>query len=169
MGGKTQRSYRLDAGVVDALEAWAAEHGTTNTEAVETLLRAAMDADGRAEDGAGEPVERADGAQIVDVLKANIDDLRAQVSTLTEQVAAKDEQIRGLMGIADHAQALHAAAVKGYLDGGEKPRESREDDGEGAGAPQDEQDEQTAAEPAQTAQGRPAGFWERIKAALMGY
>ncbi len=150
---KAQRSYRLDAATIEAVEAWARDHGTTNTEAVEALLEAALN---------GAPAEDApqDGGsrdEVVAILKANVDDLRAQV-------AIKDEQIRALTEIADHAQQLHAASVRGLLDG--------EGRAEAAGADEDAdkgEDDRGDGSAAQEPQARPAGLWERIKAALMGY
>lgn len=164
MGNKAQRSYRLDTATIEAVEAWARDHGKSNTEAVEEMLRRGMEGT-HAEAAAHDRAEAA-GEQ----LEANLADLRAHVATLTEQLAAKDRQIaerdaqiRGLMDIADHAQQLHGAAVAGLIStagaeaaGADEDADKGEDDRGGGSAAQEPQE-------------RPAGLWARIKAALMGY
>lgn len=172
---RTQRSYRLDQDTITRLEAWAAEHGTTNTEAVEALLKAALETDeARAQDERTAPA--GDAAEIVDTLKANMADLRAQVDTLKaqlevkdEQLAAQVEQIRGLMDLADHAQQLHAAAVAGYLaPTAQAAPEGDDGHGDGHSGAEDVDGAPEAAEAPAEPQARPATLWERIKRALMG-
>ena len=161
---KAHKTYRLDADVVEAAEAWARDKGMGNGEAVEALLKIALEGGSREDDA------RAGAAEVADILKANMADLRAQVDTLKAQLEVKDEQIAaqaaqisGLMDITDHAQQLHAAAVAGYLAPTEQGTASRaEQDGE------DEEPGAEAAEPPAEPQDRPATLWERIKRALMG-
>ena len=167
MGNRVPRSYRLDAATIEAVEAWARDHGKSNTEAVETLLEAALEG---VHVEAGRP--HGDGADVA-LLEANLEDMRAHVATLTGQLEAKDRQIaerdaqiRGLMDIADHAQQLHGAAMAGLI-----AAPGVQTDAEAAGA--DEADgkgegDLEAADAPQEPQERPASLWERIKAALMG-
>jgi len=168
---KAHKTYRLDADVVEAAEAWARDKGMGNGEAVEALLKIALEGGSREDDA------RAGAAEIADILKANMADLRAQVDTLKAQLEVKDEQIAaqaaqisGLMEITDHAQQLHAAAVAGYLAPTAQGTASRtEQDGEdGHDSLEGDEDGAKAAETPAEPQERPATLWERIKRALMG-
>ena len=164
MGNKVARSYRLDTATIEAVEAWAREHGKSNTQAVEALLEAALEG---VHVEAGRP--HGDGADVA-LLEANLEDMRAHVATLTGQLEAKDRQIaerdaqiRGLMDIADHAQQLHGAAVAGLIStAGAEAAGADEDADKGEGG-------RGGGSAAQEPQERPAGLWARIKAALMGY
>ena len=138
---KVHRSYRLDEDTVRRVSEWAEANGVTTTQAMETLLEAAL--------GAGEATEKDVGADAADttatrtaeaegvdellrrvdtltaqaetwreqrtMLGEHVRDLRATVSTLTAQVAEKDRQIERLQDITDHAQMLQAAHVAGAL------------------------------------------------------
>ena len=167
MGNKVARSYRLDTATIEAVEAWAREHGKSNTQAVEALLEAALEG---VHVEAGRP--HGDGADVA-LLEANLEDMRAHVATLTGQLEAKDRQIaerdaqiRGLMDIADHAQQLHGAAMAGLIAAPDAPAGAEaagadesdgkgEDDLEDADAPQEPQESRRT-------------LWERIRDALMG-
>lgn len=108
---KVHKSYRIEAGTVAEVEAYAHEAGVSNSEAVERLLRAGLDAG--QEDQAGG--RGADLQGVCDVLRQSNADLRQTVSTLVAQLAVKDEQTRRLADIADHAQALQAAQAQTQL------------------------------------------------------
>lgn len=117
----TKRPFtaRLDAGTVEAVDAYAEAHGITRTEAAERLLSAAL----RATEGApaaaeevGGPSVQADGERaVVEVLRASNADLRAEVSRLWAQMAEKDRQIQDAHELADQAHRLHAAEVSRAL------------------------------------------------------
>ena len=103
------RGYRLDAELVAQIAAWAEDHGTTEAEAVRTLLAQALASGDAGQEG------QAAGADTLAMLGDHIKDLRANVSTLTAQLAEKDAQIHRLADLADHAQALQAAQAKTQL------------------------------------------------------
>lgn len=119
----TKRPFtaRLDAGTVEAVDAYAEAHGITRTEAAERLLSAAL----RATEGnqyqqsadVGAPTKaQADGERaVVEVLRASNEDLRAEVSRLWAQMAEKDRQIQDAHELADQAHRLHAAEVSRAL------------------------------------------------------
>ena len=167
MGSKAPRSYRLDAATIEDVEAWAREHGKSNTEAVEEMLRRGMEGTLEAD------AARAHAAAATEQLEANLDDLRAHVATLTGQLEAKDRQIaerdaqiRGLMDIADHAQQLHGAAMAGLIAAPDAPA-GAEAAGADEAAGKGEGDLEATDAP-QEPQERPASLWERIRDALMG-
>lgn len=175
MAAKVHTTLRLDPDVAQAVEAWARDNGMGKGAAVEALLKAAIDVEAGT-NREGTASNQRDAGEIVALLEANVADLRAQVSTLTEQIAVKDEQIRGLMDIADHAQTLHAADVRALMSPVEvegKPSdvepETVQDEPEDAEPPADEQDGPQDAKSTQRENERPAGLWARIKRALMGY
>lgn len=108
---RVHKSYRLDEETVARVTSWAEERGVTITQAMEQLLAAGLDA----QDGEQEQVQATADAEMRAMLGEHIRDLRATVSTLTAQVSEKDVQIRRLTDLADHAQALQAAQVRGQL------------------------------------------------------
>lgn len=168
MAAKVHTTLRLDPDVAQAVEAWARDNGMGKGAAVEALLKAAIDVEARANQEGSSRNQR-DAGEIVALLEANVADLRAQVSTLTEQIAVKDEQIRGLMDIADHAQTLHAADVRALMSADDVEPETVQDEPEDAEPPAGEQDGPQDAKSTQRGDERPAGLWARIKRALMGY
>lgn len=126
---KVHKSYRLEAETVERVAAWAEEHGTSTTQAMEELLGAALDGTER-QDGA--TTEEAEELQRkVSTLTAqaeawheqrtmlgdNLRDLRQTVSTLTAQVAEKDRQIERLQDTVEHSQMLEAAHVGRAIQG----------------------------------------------------
>ncbi len=125
---KKQLSVRLDADVMERLDAYAEASGISRTEAVERAVSSLTEA---AHEDAGEP-ERAethaeDARAVCEVLRASNADLRAEVSRLWSQLAEKDRQIAAAQGIADHAQQLHAAEVTRALPAeGEETRTLRQ-------------------------------------------
>lgn len=128
---KKQLSVRLDADVMERLDAYAEASGISRTEAVERAVSSLTEA-------AQEPQEAAGGAEraethagdlraVCEVLRASNADLRAEVSRLWSQLAEKDRQIAAAQGIADHAQQLHAAEVTRALPAeGEETRTLRQ-------------------------------------------
>jgi hypothetical protein len=108
---RVHKSYRLDEETVARVTSWAEERGVTITQAMEQLLAAGLDA----QDGEQEQAQATADAEMRAMLGEHIRDLRATVSTLTAQVSEKDVQIRRLTDLADHAQALQAAQVRGQL------------------------------------------------------
>ena len=168
MGNRVPRSYRLDAATIEAVEAWARDHGKSNTEAVEALLEAALE--GTRPDAG---LDRSDDGEAVALLEANLEDMRAHVATLTGQLEAKDRQIaerdaqiRGLMDIADHAQQLHGAAMAGLI-----AAPDVQTDAEAAGADEAAgkgEGDLEAVDAPQEPQERRKTLWERIRDALMG-
>lgn len=126
------KGYRLDTDLLDRIDAWAEEHGTTEAEAVRSLLALALERDG--ETTAADLRESADGEaealrRELATLKAQADTwheqkamlgdhittLKEQTYTLTAQVAEKDRQIERLQDITEHSQILQAAHVAGTL------------------------------------------------------
>ena len=125
---KLQRSFRLDADLLEAIETYADTHKLSATAAIETLISKALedvDAPTGAENAAviellknnledkdaqirdrDKQLEDKDG--LIGLLKVNLDDLRGQL-------AVKDEQIATAQRLADQAQQLHAAAIAGNL------------------------------------------------------
>ena len=169
MAAKVHTTLRLDPDVAQAVEAWARDNGMGKGAAVEALLKAAIGVEARANQE-GTARNQQDAGKLVALLEANVADLRAQVSTLTEQIAVKDEQIRGLMDIADHAQTLHAADVRALMSAADDVEpETVQDEPEDAEPPAGEQDGPQDAKSTQRENERPAGLWARIKRALMGY
>lgn len=119
---KLHKSYRLEAEIVERMEAWADEHGMTITQGVETLLTRAMDEDRAATDTDGMRRELNSLRAQADtwheqkaILGDNLRDLRATVSTLTAQVNEKDKQIERLQDTVEHSQILQAAHVAGAI------------------------------------------------------
>ena len=119
---KLHRTYRLEADIVADLEAFADSNGITKAEAIESLLRTALDGSSTAP--RQEPIEEQGDQeeQTIEALRGNVDDLRAQVATLTGQLEAKDVQISQLMEqtsalvrITGNAQALQGAAEQRAL------------------------------------------------------
>lgn len=108
---RVHKSYRLDEETVARVTSWAEERGVAITQAMEQLLAAGLDA----QDGEQEQAQATADAEMRAMLGEHIRDLRATVSTLTAQVSEKDVQIRRLTDLADHAQALQAAQVRGQL------------------------------------------------------
>lgn len=108
---KVHKSYRLDEDTLARVTSWAEEHGITTTQAMEQLLAAGLDA----QDGEERQEQEQADADTRAMLGEHIRDLRATVSTLTAQIGEKDEQIRRLTDLADHAQVLQAAQVRGQL------------------------------------------------------
>lgn len=177
---KLHRTYRLEADIVADLEAFADENGITKAEAIENLLRAALDSSSTAQDERtpSEPREdhSADTA-LVDVLRGNVTDLRAQVATLTNQIAAKDEQISqlmeqagALMKITGNAQALQGAAEqRAFMAGTTTPAETTEAVKTAEERPQDvtadEEDQEAMTDetgPQTASQGRSGGILAAI-------
>lgn len=137
--GKSHVNARIDDNVLEALDAWAKDHGMTRTAAVERLvmdgIRANVDPPSvgpEQRQRVDEGTERAethpeDLRAVIDVLRASNADLRAEVSRLWSQLATKDEQIRAAQNLADHAQQLHAAEVTRALPAeGEETRTLRQ-------------------------------------------
>ena len=132
---KKQLSVRLDADVMERLDAYAEASGISRTEAVERAVSSLTEA---AQEAAQEPQEDAGGPEraethagdlraVCEVLRASNADLRAEVSRLWSQLAEKDRQIAAAQGIADHAQQLHAAEVTRALPAeGEETRTLRQ-------------------------------------------
>lgn len=121
---KLHKSYRLEAEIVERMEAWADEHGMTITQGVETLLTRAMDEDRAATDTDGMRRElsslQAQAEAWHDqraMLGDHITTLKEQTYTLTAQVAEKDRQIARLQDAIDHEQVLQAAHVAGAFQG----------------------------------------------------
>ena len=127
------KGYRLDTDLLDRIDAWAEEHGTTEAEAVRSLLALALERDGPS-DGADTDTADHDGEaealrRELATLKAQADTwheqkamlgdhiatLKEQTYTLTAQVAEKDRQIERLQDITEHSQILQAAHVAGTL------------------------------------------------------
>lgn len=118
---KVHRSYRLDEDVVGRVSAWAEEHGTTTTQAVETLLVAALGAGDVPEAGRDTTALEAENEALReqrDILREYLATTKEHLSTLTAQVAEKDRQIERLQDIAEHSQMLEAAHVAGAIAGG---------------------------------------------------
>lgn len=130
--GKAHISARLDDGILEALDAFAAREGITRTQAVERAVMALVQGPERAQEGAqeahGADVPPADLRAVCEVLRASNADLRAEVSRLWAQVGEKDQQIQRAQELADHAQKLHAAEVQRAL-----PAEGETTEGEAAG------------------------------------
>lgn len=111
---KVHKSYRLDAGVVADVEAYARDGSLSNSEAVERLLRAGLDDHANGGTDHAEAVTEPRGTDlqaVCNVLRQSNADLRQTVSTLVAQLTVKDEQIRRAHEIADHSQRLHMAEV----------------------------------------------------------
>lgn len=107
---KQSTSVRLEESTIEALDAYAQDHGITRTAAIEALIRAGLQQD----ENASQNVSQG----ITDVLRqANADlraallDTRGVVATLTAQLAAKDEQIAAAHTLIDQAHRLHMAEV----------------------------------------------------------
>lgn len=107
---KQSTSVRLEESTIEALDAYAQDHGITRTAAIEALVRAGL--------RAGDDVPQSAPQDIADVLRqANADlraallDTRGVVATLTAQLAAKDRQIEAAHTLIDQAQRLHMAEV----------------------------------------------------------
>lgn len=132
---KLHKTYRIEAGIVEAVESYARGAGISNGEAVERLLSAGLSAGG---DSAGADQRATEAAQdagrgevpptdlraVCDVLRASNADLRAEVSRLWAQLATKDEQIHAAHDLADQAHRLHAAEVTRTLPAGKGKRPS---------------------------------------------
>lgn len=117
---KIRVNMRLEADVVEALDAYAVGRGISKTEALDQLLRASLcdatEAPQEADSGQGEPSDHDDGERaVVEVLRASNADLRAEVSHLWAQMAEKDKQIQNAHELADQAHRLHAAEVSRAL------------------------------------------------------
>lgn len=132
---KVHKSYRIEADIADRVAAWAAEHGTSITQAVEDLLTCAMDEESARDTEDTATTATASGEDVrellrqIDTLTAQAEtwqeqkamlgehilDLRSTVSNLTAQVAEKDRQIERLHDITEHSQMLEAAQVAGVL------------------------------------------------------
>lgn len=117
---KVHKSYRLEAELVGRIEAWAEENGTTQAEAVATLLAAALDG-GRGESGEGQTATAGAEAEALrqqrDILREYLATTKEHLATLTAQMAMKDRQIERLQDIAEHSQMLEAAHVAGAIAG----------------------------------------------------
>lgn len=107
---KLSTSVRLEESTIEALDAYAQEHGITRTAAIEALVRAGLQSGDSAPQNAPQ--------DITDVLRqANADlraallDTRGVVATLTTQLAAKDRQIEAAHTLIDQAHRLHMAEV----------------------------------------------------------
>lgn len=120
---KVHKSYRLEAETVERVAAWAEEHGTTTTQAMEELLAAALDGTGRKDGATTEEAEelrrelhtlKAEAEawhEQRDILREYLATTKESLSTLTAQVAEKDRQIARLQDTVEHAQMLEAAHV----------------------------------------------------------
>ena len=115
--GKRTISIRLDGEIVEALDTWAEEHGTSRTDAITTAITALTEAQEAAEGNGRAETHDSDLKAVCEALKASNVDLRQEVSRLWAQLAEKDTQIQSLTGIANHAQQLHAAEVARALPG----------------------------------------------------
>lgn len=173
---KLHRTYRLEADIVADLEAFADENGITKAEAIENLLRAALDGSSAAPRQDQEERQGQD-EQTIEALRGNVTDLRAQVATLTNQIAAKDEQISqlmeqagALMKITGNAQALQVAAEqRALMAGTTTPTETTEAVKTAEERPQDvtadEEDQEamtTETGPQAASQGRSGGILAAI-------
>ena len=126
---KVHKSYRLEAETVERVAAWAEEHGTSTTQAMEELLGAALDGTERQDGATTEEAEELQRkvstltaqAEAWHEQKAMLGDhiatLKEQTYTLTAQVAEKDRQIARLQDAIDHEQVLQAAHVAGAIAG----------------------------------------------------
>lgn len=114
---KVHKSYRIEAGTVADVEAYARDVGISNSEAVERLIRAGLDAGSGPTEAphGGDDAPGTDLRAVCDVLRQSNADLRQTVSTLVAQLAVKDEQIQRAHDLADHSQRLHMAEVQRAL------------------------------------------------------
>ena len=117
MAAKKHLTLRIDEEVVQALDTWAEEHGTSRTDAITTAITALTEAQEAAEGQGRAETHGSELKAVCEALKASNVDLRAEVSRLWSQLAEKDTQIQSLTGIANHAQQLHAAEVARALPG----------------------------------------------------
>ena len=103
MGAKRQKSFRLDADLLDQLDAYAECHGATSTSVVETAIAAMLDG-GASSTGKEdpEPVEK-ERAGVGEVAL-----LREQVSALTRMVEAEQANVRDLTATLQATQAIAA-------------------------------------------------------------
>ena len=117
---KVSRSYRLEAELLERIEAQRAE-GETNVDALTRALEAGLDALEAANQAEpGTPAEGEAGKEeassppalqaVVDAQAAHIATLEKQVDTLTEQLATKDKQLDKWADVAKGAQQLHGAS-----------------------------------------------------------
>lgn len=133
---RVHRSYRLEESVIERVTAWAEEHHTTTTTAIEVLLTRAMESDDtdRAEESRNDDLE--DLRRQIEILESQAEAWRAQRTTLgdyiatlkestyllKEQLMRKDEQISRLQDTVEHAQALEAARVGRSIEASDHPK-----------------------------------------------
>lgn len=166
MGKKVHKSYRLDADLLEAVDAWAASSGIRPGEAVADLLRIGLD---------GPAATISEDGETLAALKGNVEDLRGEVKTLKEQLEKKDEQIAGLMNLAGNAQTLQAAEAQRALGSGVDALEVEEEDAPGVteatGADETAatvEDEPGEGSEGEDGAGTPRTWRERLAAWLLG-
>lgn len=117
--GKKSITVRLEAELVEALDAYAETNGKSRTQAVEDALEALLDGsvrDGEPTADAGKG--SADGALMEALRASNADlraalvDTRATVAALTAQLSVKDEQIARAHELVDQSHRLQMAEVQ---------------------------------------------------------
>jgi len=107
---KQSTSVRLEESTIEALDAYAQEHGITRTAAIEKLIRAGLQKDSDAPQDV--PQRITDVLQQANAdLRAALVDTRGVVATLTAQLAVKDRQIEAAHTLIDQAHRLHMAEV----------------------------------------------------------
>ena len=115
--GKRTISIRLDGEIVEALDAWAEEHGTSRTDAITTAITALTEAQEAAEGNGRAETHDSDPKAVLEVLRASNSDLRQEVSRLWAQLATKDAQLETAQKTLDQEQRLHAITAARSLPG----------------------------------------------------